>query len=161
MSEVDLLATGYGLTGGGVRAIAPVLEDLISEASTEVQAIAYLIAPSAAPLINLIEKAAKRGVAVTLVVNRLANQNQRVQMKLRSLARDVPHFQVHDFNLPDQEIHAKVVVADRKRAVVGSANLSWGGMYGNYEIGLLVGGEVAWKLATLIDRIAFMCKLKS
>lgn len=57
-------------------------------------------------------------------------------------------------NTEDGPLHAKVLVADRKSAVVGSANLSWGGMVTNNEVALLVQDNSAWTLASLIDRLA-------
>jgi phosphatidylserine/phosphatidylglycerophosphate/cardiolipin synthase-like enzyme len=37
---------------------------------------------------------------------------------------------------------------------VGSANFTWGGLYANYEVGLLVEGDIAWKLAEIVDSLA-------
>jgi len=66
---------------------------------------------------------------------------------------------VYDFTDPEKrQLHAKIIVADRKKAIVGSANLSWGGMYSNYEIGLLIEGEAAWKLAEIVDTLGIKLK---
>lgn len=53
-----------------------------------------------------------------------------------------------------QMLHAKVVVVDRKKAVLGSANFSWGGMAAHYEIGVLLEGDEAWTLSKLVDDVA-------
>jgi phosphatidylserine/phosphatidylglycerophosphate/cardiolipin synthase-like enzyme len=53
-----------------------------------------------------------------------------------------------------QTLHAKVIVADRKKAILGSANFSWGGMSSHYEIGVLLEGKDAWTLSELVDEIA-------
>ena len=53
-----------------------------------------------------------------------------------------------------QTLHAKVIVADRKKAILGSANFSWGGMSSHYEIGVLVEGKDARTLSELVDEIA-------
>ena len=52
-----------------------------------------------------------------------------------------------------RQLHAKVIVVDRKGAVIGSANFSWGGMVANYEVGVLIDGYEAWKMAKLIDEL--------
>ncbi len=54
----------------------------------------------------------------------------------------------------NQMLHAKVIVADRKKAVLGSANFSWGGMSAHYEIGVLLEGKDAWTLSKLVDEVA-------
>lgn len=53
-----------------------------------------------------------------------------------------------------QTLHAKVIVADRKKAILGSANFSWGGMSSHYEIGVLIEGKDARTLSELVDEIA-------
>jgi len=53
-----------------------------------------------------------------------------------------------------QMLHAKVVVVDRKKAVLGSANFSWGGMASHYEIGVFLEGDEAWTLGKLVDDVA-------
>jgi len=154
MSTVELLVTGLHFIRAGVRAIEPVLEEIIMQAEKEIHLMAYIITPSALPILNLIEKAAVRGVRLTIVVNNLQSQNTMIVSRLNSIMERFPHVKVFDFTDPENgQLHAKVVIADRRRAVVGSANLSWGGMYSNHEIGLLVEGEVAWKLAEIIDSL--------
>jgi len=51
-------------------------------------------------------------------------------------------------------LHAKVVVVDREKAVLGSANFSWGGMSAHYEVGVLLEGPEAWTLSKLVDDVA-------
>ena len=154
MTTVELLVTGLHFIRAGVRAIEPVLEEIIMQAEKEIHMIAYIITPSALPILNLIEKAVAKGVKFTMVVNNLQSQNTIIVSKLNSIMERFPHVRIVDFTDPENgQLHAKVVIADRRRAVIGSANLSWGGMYSNHEIGLLVEGEVAWKLAEIIDSL--------
>jgi len=152
--KVEILVTGPRLVGKGVRGIEPVIEEIISEASSEIHVVAYLLTPSALRIIGLLGRAAERGVRVTMIINDLKSQHPRIVTELRSLSRRFPHFRVISFTGPrGEQLHAKVIVADRKRAVVGSANLSWGGMYSNYEIGLLIEGEPAWELAKIVESL--------
>jgi len=150
--KVEILVTGPELVGKGIRGIEPVIEEIINEASSEIHIMVYLLKPSALKILKLLERAAERGVRVSMVINNLGIQDPRVVAMLRSIAQRFPHFKVVDFRDPrGAQLHAKVIVADRKRAVVGSANLSWGGMYSNYEVGLLIEGEPAWQLSAIID----------
>jgi cardiolipin synthase len=41
------------------------------------------------------------------------------------------------------DLHAKVICADERIAVIGSSNLSFRGLVSNYELGVVVRGEPA------------------
>jgi len=50
-------------------------------------------------------------------------------------------------------MHAKVIIADRIKALVGSANFSSGGMKTNMELGFLVEGPVVERLCTVVEHL--------
>jgi phosphatidylserine/phosphatidylglycerophosphate/cardiolipin synthase-like enzyme len=49
--------------------------------------------------------------------------------------------------------HAKFCISDGKKAYLGSANLTWPGLYGNLEMGILLTGDLAKKVKTFWDLI--------
>jgi cardiolipin synthase len=51
------------------------------------------------------------------------------------------------------QMHGKTVVADRARALVGSANFTAGGFRNNLEFGLLVEGDVAEQICRVVERL--------
>ena len=153
MSTVEVLATGQKFLKHGLRGTGPVIEDLISDATDEVHMLAYVITPHAKHVLDLLEAALERGVRVTIVVNKLAGQNPTVVERFKGLSKTHRYFRVADFDTPKIDLHAKVIVVDRKRAVVGSANLSFGGMTKNHEIGVSFEGKEAWKLSKIIDSL--------
>jgi phosphatidylserine/phosphatidylglycerophosphate/cardiolipin synthase-like enzyme len=59
---------------------------------------------------------------------------------------------------PKKILHAKVIVVDEYRdtakAIVGSANFSWGGLANHYEVGTYVEGEQAKTLGQMILSVA-------
>ena len=59
---------------------------------------------------------------------------------------------------PKKILHAKVIVVDEYRdtakAIVGSANFSWGGLANHYEVGVYVEGDEARTLGQMILEIA-------
>jgi cardiolipin synthase len=155
MNRVQILATGSDLVGDDIRGFEPVVEELIRDAREEIQMLAYILTPSAGAILSLLLEASERGVMVTVIVNRKDSQEQSVRTWLDKAGRSRPRINVLDFSdARGSQLHAKVIVADRKRAVVGSANFSWGGLVTNYEIGVLLEGEVVWVLAGLVDRLA-------
>ncbi len=154
MAAVEVLATGEKFLKHGLRGAGPVIEDLISDATNEIHMLAYVVTPHARRIVDLLEVALERGVKVTVVINKLAAQSPTVVSRLNRLSKAHKYFIVADFDTPKADLHAKVVVADRKRAVVGSANFSFGGMTKNYEVGVRFEGREAWKLSKLIDSLS-------
>ncbi len=124
MTDSEILATGPELVRQGVRGIEPVIEELISGAYREIQMLAYLLTPSAVQILELLSAAAERRVKVTIVVNSFRNQNPVMQKKLTKLSSHSPSVQVLDLDEKRKQLHAKVVVSDRLKAFVGSANFS-------------------------------------
>lgn len=152
MNKVQILATGFEFMKEGVRGIEPVIEELINSAQEEIHIMAYIFTPSALHILHLLNDAAERGIKITMVVNRIEFQDEQIKAWLNSAGKKFPHVRVVNFCNPEgRQLHAKVIVSDRNRALVGSANFSWGGMVANYEIGILLEGDLAWKLAELID----------
>ena len=152
MNRIEILATGPELIQRGIRGIEPVVEEIINDAENEIQMVAYIFTSRAIHLLNLMERAAERGIKIDMIINHLESQDEAVRSKLSFLSSRFPHVKIFNFVDPEgRQLHAKIIVVDRKSAVIGSANFSWGGMYANYEIGLLLQGEVVWKLAGIID----------
>jgi phosphatidylserine/phosphatidylglycerophosphate/cardiolipin synthase-like enzyme len=154
VTKVEILGTGSEFMKKGIRGTEPVIEEIIMQASKEIQILAYVFTAKASHILNLVEQAAKRGLKITIIVNDLKAQDQIIKSKLENMEATFPYVNVLNFtDNTKRQLHAKIVVADREKAVIGSANLSWGGMYSNYEIGLLVEGEPAWKIAQLVDSL--------
>ncbi len=155
MTDVKVLATGSEFLKKGVRSFEPVIEEMLTSAKQEIQIISYVLTKSAKRFIRLIQDAAKRGVRVTLILDSGEVRSREVRRWLETTDKNYEGVDVLSFSdARGSRLHAKVLVVDRSRAVIGSANLSWGGMVGNYEIGVLVEGDPAWKISQLADSLA-------
>ena len=134
MSEtrVSVVVTGTAWMGSGIGSIESALERLLREAEHEIALTVYAIGSGADLLLDWLEAALARGVQVKLVVNRLRSQPPDVTIRLRQFATMYPHLLFYDF-APESEtdLHAKVVVVDRRLALVGSSNLSRRGLLSN------------------------------
>jgi cardiolipin synthase len=163
MSHIEILATGHALITKGIRGIEPVMEEIIKEAKSEIQILAYMFTAQAHHILNLVEKAAEKGVKITIIVNNLSSQAPTIKSKLKTLAGKFSHVKVFDFIDPKKgHLHAKILVIDRKKALIGSANFSWGGMFSNYEICVLIEDENVWTLAQAVDILTQLSrKIKS
>ena len=118
----------------------PTIESLILEASSEIQILAYVFTASALPILDLLEKQASKGLAITIVVNHLGSQRPVIVSKFDKLSK-FQKVKIIDFvDERKRQLHAKVLIVDRMKALVGSANFTWGGMFTNYEVGVKLGG---------------------
>lgn len=157
MSDPRIVVTGPELLARGHRGVEPLVQELVETARREIQLVAYLLTPSASRLLDRLAGAAERGVRVEVIVNRLENQDWEVRQWLREACSRLKAIRVFDFSNSDRrELHAKICIADRRRAVVGSANFSWGGLVSNYEIGVELEGQAVWDLAKVVDELVFL-----
>jgi len=154
MIDVQILATGPEFLKRGFRGTKPVIEKLVRDAETEIKIFAYKLGPDM-DLWELIEEKLQQEnpVDITIILN-VNEQTSVVQDKLYDLhkkfGKDGGKFHLIDFEkIEGALLHAKVLVVDRKKVVIGSANFSWGGMVNHYELGVLIEGQPAWDIANL------------
>jgi cardiolipin synthase len=150
---IEILVTGEELLGRGIRSIGTVINELIGAARDEIHIAAYLI--TSPDFIDLLVRAACRGVKVYILLNSLEEQPAAVREKLFEATKNYRHFAVKEFcKINKGTLHAKTVVVDRSRAIVGSANFTRAGMTaGNYEIAVFITGKEAAIIAKLIESL--------
>lgn len=149
-----IAVTGLEWIGKGASSIVTTMRDMISGAEDEIMITAYSITPGADVLVDMVGDAAARGVSVKFIINNLKEQPTEAKKRLKKLSDRHRHFKVFDFHPSEREdLHAKVVVVDRSKALVGSSNLSRRGLKTNHELAALVSGEEAHEVASLIDRL--------
>jgi phosphatidylserine/phosphatidylglycerophosphate/cardiolipin synthase-like enzyme len=136
VSGVDLDPRSYPrLTGETVVA-------LIGQARHELLiATAYVDARGARALLPSLTAAAARGVAIEFAaVERLAREGA-IDLIERELAASKATVDIRRLDDLAGFPHVKVLVRDRERAYLGSANFTFSGMTSNFELGALVAGE--------------------
>jgi len=73
---------------------------------------------------------------------------------LRHLGRSYPHLRLYQFAAGNEgDLHAKVIVIDRRLALVGSSNLSRRGLLTNHELALVVEGPAVAEIGRAMDRL--------
>lgn len=124
---------------------------MIDSARNELLLTAYIL--SDFELIERIHDALARGVRVRIIMNSPKDQQFRDALeRLRAFESQYPHMKISGFN--EAVMHAKVLVVDRKSALVSSANLTVSGMTRNYEMGFLVHDEdIAQQVESILLRI--------
>jgi cardiolipin synthase len=154
--RVSVVATGLGWLGGGAGAIERTLTRLIETAERELILAVYAMSAGPARVWDALERAIDGGVLCTLVADRLESQDPGMRERLRALRdRHSTTFRVLDFvgESDRDHLHAKIVVADRRRALVGSANLTAHGMLLAHELAVLIDGPSAEEIAARIDML--------
>jgi cardiolipin synthase len=141
--------------GGGIMSIDSAMEQVVGGAEREILVLAYAIGSGGVGFVDLVRERLADGVSASIIVNRMQSQDREARERLIHLSRTYSR----SFNLfeylgdGDDHLHAKLVIADRSRALVGSANLSWHGFVANHELSVLVEGEAVSHLAAAVDRL--------
>lgn len=154
-AKVRTVVTGVHWMGIGVGSIETALNEMLSSCKDEIILTAYSLTRGASVILSEITRLTEIGRRVTLIVNKLKEQadNQTTQLLLK-LANKYENFLLYDFN-PDTEadMHAKVIIVDRKIALIGSSNLSSRGLNFNHELGVVIEGEAVSEISIAIDKL--------
>jgi cardiolipin synthase len=153
-TQSQVVVTGLAWMGSGIGSIESAMERIFREAEHEILITSYAISNAADLMLEWFETALARGVLIRMVINRVYEQPSDVVARLENLHRTYPHFYLYGFtDEQEYDLHAKVIVADRKMALVGSSNLSRRGLLNNHELALFVEGKAAEQVASAIDKL--------
>jgi phosphatidylserine/phosphatidylglycerophosphate/cardiolipin synthase-like enzyme len=154
--RVSLAVTGLGWLGGGVPAVERTLTELLAGAQQEILLTAYSMTPGTGRVWEALEAALATGIRCTLIAHRIDEQHSDLRALLLELRRRYPDpFSLYDFQGTDRSdvLHAKILVVDRRVALVGSPNLTFHGMMSAHELAVVVRGPAAEAIAGRIDRL--------
>jgi phosphatidylserine/phosphatidylglycerophosphate/cardiolipin synthase-like enzyme len=136
------------------RLTLAVVAELVDEAQREILLVSYATVPGKA-VRDALAAAVARGVAVTLLLERRADNPG-----FKGRAEPFPGLAARRLHWPAAarpsraSMHAKLLVVDRRTALVGSANLTGSALEDNLECGVLIrGGLVPDLLAKHLDHV--------
>ena len=138
--SVQPVWTGPEAAASNERLTLGVVADLIAEAEREILVVSYATAPGPAVREALVN-AADRGVEITLLLERTVDNPA-----FGSHGEPFPGLRARRLCWPAKlrpagaSMHAKLLVVDRRTALVGSANLTGAALERNLEAGLLIRG---------------------
>lgn len=143
-SSVEVVWTGPSSTVTTGRLTAAVIVGLIEEARRDVLLIGYAV-HSEPSVLRELQRAAARGVEITLVLERHADNPAYSASGLAFPGLDARRlaWPLHARPAGVSSLHAKVLVVDGRNALVGSANITGSALERNLECGLLLRGEQA------------------
>jgi len=139
------------------RKIRDVIQELLNSAEESIVFTGYSVSDYFAEMIDTIIRKSQQGIYVTLYVN-----NAEKQSLERLLAYQGKFLKVYEYSKSKVDkmaaLHAKILVVDKKKSLVSSANLSYHGLEGNIEIGLL--NESLVKAMQIEDLFKEMIRMK-
>jgi phosphatidylserine/phosphatidylglycerophosphate/cardiolipin synthase-like enzyme len=160
--RVEIAWTGPGTEAVPLRRVDQVLYQLVESAETEVLLVTYA-AYKAERALDVLRLATERGVQTALVIELAEESGGKITFDaLDSIRTRVPRASVFYWPLQRRarnaagmygSMHVKCLVADRKMALVSSANLTDLALAMNMELGLLVGGPIPSRLAAHFDQL--------
>jgi cardiolipin synthase len=160
--SVEIAWTGPSTEVVPLRRVDQVFYELVEWAQSEVIVVAYA-AYKAERALDALRDASERGVCVLFIVELSRAIGGKLTFDgLDGIREQVPSASVFYWplskrprNKADQygAMHVKCLVADNKRALVSSANLTDYALEMNMELGLLVQGELPSRLAEHFNQL--------
>jgi len=142
IDNVEIVATTPVSFFANTRKTRPVIEELIRGAERSIMLTGYSISAHFEEFLKFINQKSKQGVSIELFVNNYE--------KVRSVLSDIKHknrrfFKVYEYSgkVDDKmaALHAKTIIVDGIKTLISSANLSYHGLDGNIEIGVLISSK--------------------
>lgn len=155
-NQARVIVNGISWMGRGFGSIESAMYDTFRLATDEVVLTAYAINIDAQSFFSELQVLLERGIKIRMLVNRYNTQPERVRKRLESLRENFPlQLQLLSFvrQCEETDLHAKVMIIDRRYAIVGSADLSQYGFMDNYELALLLEGLVVADIVRAVDRL--------
>lgn len=159
----QLVWTGPKVEGSFLRATREVVRELLRGAQAELLVVGYWIAARGdgegiiEEVVASLADAVTRGVVVSVVVDERVRldgrDNRHILVSVWPVGVALPKFLTWRLPPGDQhlKLHAKVLVADRRDALVTSANLTSYAMDRNMEMGVRIVGQPAVNIARHFD----------
>lgn len=149
LNDLEVVATGEKWIGNEVRSISSVIREIIDLTENYLLLTIYIL--SDVKLLKYIEKALEKGVYVDLYVYNPEKRIYGVTNELNTLESKYRRLKI--FKIYNAVFHAKVLVSDGKRALIGSANLTRSAMLTNYEMGIMIKNpEIAFEIERVVRR---------
>ena len=155
MTSVEIIATGTEFIKK-FRSYQPVMAEMLKNTNRSVHILNYMFGPESEGLWDMLWNILDKEKLVTIVVHRMSDQHAGARESLQDLNNEFggKNFKLAEFKKPDRGyLHAKVIVTDWDKMIMGSANLSAGGLRDNYEMGVLIKGTESLEVAKVIQQI--------
>jgi len=150
MNDIDVIVSGEKWVGYGFKSTSSTVYDLID--SAEKNLILTIFVLSSFTVFEKIKKALNRGVRIDIYI-----YNKLTPKEILSALNDL-NYQCKYLTLytakDDEFIHSKIIICDKKKVYIGSANLSDSGLSTHYELGVLIeDSKIAYEVETVVEKL--------
>ena len=157
LDTTEIIVSGVDFLGKGITSQEQKVIDLFKKAEKEISILTFSLT-QLDDILNPLKTALQRGVSLKLIYGtidkRRPDLHKRIMKDLFNNSEYVDfYFYSHEHNI----FHAKVIVVDRKEAIIGSANFTYQGYKRNHEIGVYLKGKVVNDINHLIDSFIENC----
>lgn len=139
VERVELVLTAPAQFNLKARKTHVILYDLLKSASTSILMTGYSISDYVDDLMNEIIEKSKKGVQVNIYIDNLEKKKEKLDLLLAYKGK---FLNIYDYNCPKEDamsaLHAKIIVVDKQKSLITSSNLSYHGIKGNIELGVLI-----------------------
>ena len=158
--KMKLIWSGPSVAGLPGRDTELVFEELIDGAQRSIILTIYSLSEYGVKLIKLLNKKAKQGIYIEIYVNDFNSKRDLLIDLLRANSRQVFVYEYIGAQNKTQALHAKILTIDDAQSIITSSNLSYNGMEGNLELGVILESkekakEIRAIFSSLIDKKYF------
>ena len=160
--HAEIAWTGPATEAVPLRRVDQVIYDMVETAEFEILLVTYA-AYNAKRALKALRDAMDRKVHLNLVIELAQESGGKITFDgLQAFREAVPSAQIYYWPLDQRKLstsgssgamHAKCLVADRRRAIVSSANLTDHALKMNMELGLLLEGPIAVRLSEHFEQL--------
>lgn len=115
------------------------LRNLLEETEKSLTITGYAVSDYFSDILDVIIRKSQKGVYTRMYINDMEKQKSSLK---RLLAYQSPFLEVYEYQKQEEDkmaaLHAKIIVSDARKSLVSSANLSYHGIQGNIEMGILI-----------------------
>lgn len=145
MNSIEICWTG-NTENRQIRKTGPALSELILSARKNILIVGYSININMKGIIKDLEKKSKEGVKLVFLIDKLTDKEEFLNWACKLPFPPELYDWPGDPNDPISSLHIKCVIIDEKKAMFGSANLTYHGLKGNRELGLILKDESLIKI---------------
>jgi hypothetical protein len=135
-----------------VRMTWPALSEMLLSAKKSILIVGYAINTNMGSIMDYLEEKSRSGVNLIFMIDRLEEKEAFLLWAKRLPQPPELYDRPKNIDDPMSALHIKCIVVDERVAMFGSANLTYHGMRGNIELGLVLSDETAVKsIVDLLD----------
>ncbi|AGK97124.1 phospholipase D-like domain-containing protein [Clostridium pasteurianum] len=137
--KVEIVITAPNSFKLHARKTSSVMKELIYSAEKSITLTGYSISDYAMDLFDEIINKSRRGIYINLYLNDFENKKEQLDKLILFKSR---YLNIFDYNKNTKDkmaaLHAKVIVVDSSKTFISSSNLSYHGIEGNIEMGVVM-----------------------